>query len=78
MESGDILSTLVPDFDKLSKDIVKKLEAEKNNISFLDLQNPVARDIDRIWANELFGKDGESVLSETISLLSFLANRRNG
>lgn len=78
MESGDILSTLVPTFDKLSKDIVEKLEAEKNNISFLDLQNPVARDIDRIWANELFGNDGESVLSETISLLSFLANRRNG
>lgn len=78
MEGRDILSTLVPDFDKVSNSIIEKLEAEKNRICFLDLQNPVAREIDRIWANELFGSDGEFVLGETISLLSFLANRRNG
>lgn len=78
MERGDILSTLVPDFNKLSNNIVEKLEAEKKSISFLDLQNPVARNIDRIWADELFGNDSEAILNETVSLLSFLANRRNG
>lgn len=77
MEVKDILTTLVPNFDTLSDTLYTKIQAELPNISFLELKNPIIRDIDRIWATELFGEDADDKLNEASRLLAFLANRRD-
>ena len=77
MEKKDILTTLIPDLSKASDNLVKAIKAEKDNITFLDLQNPVIREIDRIWAKELFGKDADTILDEAVRLLEYLARKRN-
>lgn len=78
MEVADIRSTLVPRFDNISNDIISKLNIAKDNIEFLKLNRPVIRDVDRIWAEELFGADAEMQLHEAVRLLKYLVNRRNG
>ena len=77
MEVKDILTTLVPNFDTLSDTLYTSIQAELPNISFLELKNPIIRDIDRIWATELFGEDADDKLNEASRLLAFLANRRD-
>ncbi len=77
MEVKDILKTLVPDLDTRSAGLLPLLQAEKNHTEFLDLQDPVIREVDRIWAAELFGAEGEDILEEARRLLEFLANKRN-
>ena len=77
MEKKDILTTLIPDLSKVSDDLVKAVKAEKDNITFLDLQNPVIRKIDRMWAKELFGNDADTILDEAVRLLEYLARKRN-
>lgn len=77
MEVKDILKTFVPDLDTRSAGLLPLLQAEKNHIEFLDLQDPVIREVDRIWAAELFGAEGENILEEARRLLEFLANKRN-
>lgn len=77
MEVKDILTTLVPNFDTFSDTLYTKIQAELPNISFLELKNPIIRDIDRIWATELFGEDADDKLNEASRLLAFLANRRD-
>lgn len=77
MEKKDIMTTLVPDFKCMSDELITSIKSEKNNISFLDLQNPKIREIDRIWAKELFAKNADSVLNEAVRLLEFLARKRN-
>lgn len=71
MEVADISCTLVPDFDNLSQDIILKLEEEKDNISFLKLNHPKIRKVDRIWAEELFGEEAEVRLQEAANLLQY-------
>ena len=77
MEVKDILTTLVPNFCTLSDTLYTSIQAELSNISFLELKNPIIRDIDRIWATELFGEDADDKLNEASRLLAFLANRRD-
>lgn len=77
MEKKDILTTLIPDLSKVSDDLVKAVKAEKDNITFLDLQNPVIRKTDRMWAKELFGNDADTILDEAVRLLEYLARKRN-
>lgn len=71
MEVADISSTLVPDFDNLSKDIISKLEPEKDNLTFLKLNRPEIREVDRIWAEELFGAEAGIRLQEAMDLLRY-------
>ena len=49
----------------------------KDEIVFLNLKNPEIRDVDKIWAEELFGDEANEILETAQSLLSFLAHRRN-
>ena len=49
----------------------------KDSIAFADLNNPEIRNIDRIWASELFGDQANNLLDEARRLLLFLANKRN-
>ena len=77
MEKKDILTTLIPDLSSLSDELIKAVKAEKDNITFLDLQSPTIRKIDRIWAMELFGDEADTILDEAVRLLEFLARKRN-
>lgn len=77
MEVKDILTTLVPNFDTLSADLFSRIQADLADISFLELKAPTIRNIDRIWAEELFGANADDNLDEATRLLAFLANRRD-
>ena len=77
MEVKDILTTLVPNFDALSDTLFSRIQSEISNVTFLELKNPEIRDIDRIWAEELFGINANDKLNEASRLLAFLANRRD-
>ena len=77
MEVEDILPTLVPNFNFLSKDLIKKIGMIKDEIKFIDLQAPEIRMIDKIWATELFGVKADGMLIKAQRLLDYLANRRN-
>lgn len=77
MEVKDILTTLVPNFDTLSDTLLSRIQVEMPNISFLELKNPIIRNIDRIWATELFGVLANDKLNEASRLLAFLAKRRD-
>ena len=66
MEVEDILPTLVPNFNFLSKDLIKKIGMIKDEIKFIDLQAPEIRMIDKIWATELFGVKADGMLIKEI------------
>lgn len=77
MEVGDINLTLIPDFDIVPAEKLALLEAEKNTLTFVDLQNPEIRNVDEIWAEILFGENATEILEQATRLLGFLANLRN-
>ena len=77
MEVNDIGTTFVPNLDNISQDTIDKLIVEKDTLSFLILNSPEIRDVDRIWAEELFGDEADDILHQAVQLLEFLANRRN-
>lgn len=77
MEVNDIGTTFVPNLDNISQNTIDRLIAEKDTLSFLILNRPEIRDVDRIWAEELFADDADNVLHQAVQLLEFLANRRN-
>ena len=77
MEVKDILTTLVPNFEMLSDSLYLKVQQELPAITFLDLKEPVIRNIDCIWAEELFGSHAKDRLTKVARLLAFLANRRD-
>jgi predicted RNA methylase len=77
MEVADIMTTLVPNFDMLSTKLLERIRKEKDNITFLKLKDPQIREIDRIWAIELFDSAPLEKLDIAVRLLRFLANRRD-
>ena len=78
MEVTDIMNTLVPKMESISEETYNKIKKELKNVSFLDLNNPVIRDIDLIWAEELFGSGSAMEKTEEArDLLEYLGNRRN-
>ena len=77
MECTDILKTYVPDKKLVSKNTIDKIKKEIDKIDFIELKNPVIREVDKIWAEELFGADSSDSLEEAKRPLSHLANKRN-
>lgn len=77
MEVQDLQNTLIPDLDRVPDSLYTCLKAAANTLSFFDLATPVARSVDRLWANHLFGGQGQAVLDQALRLLAFLARRRN-
>lgn len=77
MEVSDIEKTYIPVLDDVGQETVTALSNEYNSIEFLNLAMPEIREVDRIWANELFGEDSDAVLENTRKMLEYLANRRN-
>lgn len=77
MEVSDIEKTYVPKFDDISRETIDALSAECNAIEFLNLGRPEIREVDRIWARELFGNNADDLLNKAQRMLEYLANRRN-
>ncbi len=76
MEVADICKTYVPRIDLIPQAFASNIISMKNYITFLDLKNPQIRNIDKIWANLLFGDDAQEKLEQAQTLLSFLTNKR--
>lgn len=47
------------------------------SITFVDLHNPIIRNVDRIWADELFGANANLMLDEATRILTYLADVRD-
>lgn len=77
MEVLDIRRTLVPDMASVSEKTKRKLQDAAPRVTFLELRKPEIREVDRIWAEELFGILAENTLSTARKLLEYQANRRN-
>lgn len=77
MEMSDVLNTFIPQLDEVPTNIIDLLKQEKSNLSFVELKNPVIRNVDKIWAKYLFKENADEMLNKAKRLLSFLANRRN-
>ena len=77
MEVADINTTFIPQLDMISLNTRNRINEIKDAIVFLNLKNPEIRDVDKIWAEELFGDEANEILETAQSLLSFLAHRRN-
>lgn len=50
---------------------------ETRILEFVDLHHPIVRDVDRIWANELFGANANTMLDEAVRILTYLADVRD-
>jgi hypothetical protein len=61
MEVSDIEKTYVPVLDNVTQETIAVLTDEYSSIEFLNLATPEIRDVDRIWANELFGEDADEI-----------------
>lgn len=77
MEVSDIDKTYIPVLDDVTQETIASLSEEYSSIEFLNLSTPEIREVDRIWARELFGERAEETLSDARRLLEYLANRRN-
>lgn len=77
MELKDILDTYVPNINIIDDNMYKKLECLIPSIEFVDLQKPEIRNIDKYWAEMLFGDEAELILNKSKKLLKYLSNRRN-
>lgn len=77
MEVSDIKKTYIPILNQVSQETVIALTKVSSSIEFLDLANPKVREVDRIWAYELFGLKAEEMLKTAKDILEYLANRRN-
>ncbi len=77
MEVEDISQTFIPFFDNVSTKTYEKLKQICHTTEFLDLQAPVIRSVDTIWAEELFKESAETLLDEARRLLEYTAHRRN-
>ncbi len=76
-EVKDAITTHVPAVGALSQFEIDRLVANMSSVTFKDLNNPVIDEVDKIWAEILFGVDADARIQEARRLLRFLANRRN-
>ena len=76
MEIEDIKKTLIPKISNLTEEDLKTILSIKHE-SFLNLQNPIIRDVDKKWSEVLFGSDYDDVLNEAKYLLKQLSTTRN-
>lgn len=77
MEVRDIADSWIPDLGSVTHGAQVALTHEIGSFSFLNLRHPEIRNIDQIWANELFGEDSEHALYTSKRMLERLVSRRN-
>lgn len=71
------LYTYLPVSTMVSANTYSLLLAEIDSIEFIDLHNPLVREVDKIWANELFGENANAMLDEAVRILTYLADLRD-
>lgn len=76
-EVKDVRLSHVPNPGAVSTAEYKKIHDAAAGITFLDLNKPIKREIDEIWAEILFRNEAEEKTQDALRLLRFLANRRN-
>jgi len=77
MEKKDFEETFVPDFSTLTGTDKNALIKEFDKFTFIKLNSPEIRTVDKIWAEIIFGGKANEKLAEAKRLLGFLANTRN-
>lgn len=77
MERGELFKTHIPILSKLTQEEKDKILAQKTFEGFIDLQQPHIRNIDKIWADIMFGEQSRKILDESIDLLLRKATNRN-
>ena len=77
MEVQDIKKTFVPIFSNVSTTTYNDLNAIIATIEFVDLHNPQIRNVDEIWARELFGTNANIMLNDAQRILAYLADIRD-
>lgn len=75
MEKQDYAKVHVPNVSMLSQEDKERLLSIRHS-SFLDLRMPQIRDVDKVWAELLFGKDAQCVLETACSMLACLVANR--
>ena len=75
LEKADYKPMHVPVIDNLSEE-QKRLILSTSITKFLDLRMPRIREIDRVWAEILFGKNAKQMIDEALTLLPILVADR--
>lgn len=76
MELRDIGSTYVPLFSDITDEQYQEIHTATSVALFLNLKNPVIRDIDLVWAEIIYGTDAMFFLNEAKRLLRYIAIKR--
>ena len=76
MEVKNIKDTYIPILSDVSQETYDKLAIAIKRFDFLELRKPKIREIDKIWAQELFGEQAEDMLNASKEKLTYLANIR--
>ena len=76
MEIPDVAATYVPLFSGITDEQYQTIHAVITGASFLNLSNPIIREIDLVWAEIIFGSDSVYVLNEARRLLGYIATKR--
>lgn len=77
MEVSDIEKTYIPVLSHVSTSTRDALRNVYTSIPFLNLKTPAIREVDNIWAKELFGENANEILMKSKTLLQYLAHKRN-
>lgn len=75
LEEGDYAPLHVPVTERFTENQITRIISTPIT-KFIDLRAPEVRDIDRVWAEILFGNDAEDYLEEVISLIPILVADR--
>lgn len=75
--NGGVGSILVPSIDNLSAGARTALLLAVDSASPLDLREPIASEIDQIWATELWGESADKRLYQALELLEEIVFNRN-
>ena len=75
MEEKDFNPLHVPVASELSEDEKQRIVSTPIT-EFINLRYPQVRDVDRIWAEILFGENADNILEEAIMLVPILVADR--
>ena len=65
----------VPVTSELSEDEKQRIVSTPIN-KFIDLRSPQVREVDKVWAEILFGENAESLIEEALTLVPILVADR--
>ena len=75
LEKEDYESLHVPKMSELSEDERQRIVSTPI-IVFINLRSPQIRDVDRVWAEILFGENAEGLMDEALTMVPILVADR--